>query len=173
MHKIMSVDIRIFLKRRTILSQKSCNPYSTQSQQNHPTTDIHQQERWLERFIKPARPVVGWQPRQSYPSSCESNMPERVEAIAARLSQYKTHATLNTQTEIPIAPVPYADTTNPTAATTLQENAQPTMVEETTVDMGNSVQYGWIALRWTSLVWYWIWCHRTVSKPSATDTLTH
>ena len=99
-------------------------------------------------------------------------MPERVDAIAARLSQYKTHATLNTQTEIPIAPVPYTDTTAD-AATTLKRDRPPRMVEETTVRYGEQRPIRLDGTRRTSPVWYWLWCNRTVSKPSATNTLTH
>ena len=78
----------------------------------------------------------------------KENMPERVEAIADRLTQYKTHATLASQTQIPIQPIAYSDTTNPSAATTLKrerpdfESTDIEVEEEPTVTLQNKVQYG-------------------------------
>ena len=78
------------------------------------------------------------------------NMPERVEAIADRLTQYKSHATLASQNQIPIHPLTYTDTTNPSIATTLKRE-RPSPNEEApepepTVTIKQTVQYGWIGL---------------------------
>ena len=173
MHKIMSVDIPDLPKApdhpQPELLQSIFNTVTTKSPDDRYTSAGE-----MARAIHQASISCGGMATTSELSEfLRGNMPERVEAIAARLSQYKTHATLNTQTEIPIAPVPYADTTNPTAATTLKRDRPPTMVEETTVDMGNSVQYGWIALGGLLLFGIGFGVIATVSKPSATNTIPH
>lgn len=74
------------------------------------------------------------------------NMPERVEAIADRLTQYKTHATLTSQTQISIPPMSYADTTSLSAATTLKRERPSTVDKEPTTELKSNIQYSWFAL---------------------------
>ena len=76
----------------------------------------------------------------------KDHMPERVAAIGDRLTQYKTHATLTSPTQISIPSVEYADTTNPSAATTLKRERPSTLEEEHTITHTNHVRYGWMAL---------------------------
>ena len=100
MHKIMSVDIPDLPEApdhpQPELLQSIFNTVTTKS-----PDDRYKSAGEMARAIHESSTVCGGMASTSELAQfLRDNMPERVDAIAARLSQYKTHATLNTQTEI-------------------------------------------------------------------------
>ena len=154
MHKIMSVDIPDLPEApdhpQPELLQSIFNIVKTQS----PKERFDSAGEMAKAIDQASVACGGMASTAELAQFLRESMPERVEAIADRLTQYKTHATLASQNKIPIHPLTYTDTTNPSIATTLKrerpslpdEESESESESEPTVTVKQTVQYGWMGL---------------------------
>ena len=139
---------------------KMCNPSSTGSEHNLLMIVLHPPVRW-QNIDQASAACGGMVSTSELAQFLKEHMPERVEAIADRLTQYKTHATLFTsQTQILSTDCVqrYNEPKRCDNAEREQLGLESTDIEveeEPTVTLQNKVQYGWISSE-DCTVWHWI-----------------